>query len=52
MQNIVQTLQTLSVPLFWLSVAGFATAYAVAVFRALLEKPARALATFVASFFL
>lgn len=53
MQNsIVETLQAVSIPLFWLSVAGFVTAYAIAVFRAVLQKPARALASFVASFFL
>lgn len=51
-QTTIETLTNLSVYLWAFSIAGFVTAYAVVVFRAILQKPLRAVATFVASFFL
>ena len=50
--TIIETLQTLSVPFFWLSVVGFAVAYSIVIYRLILQKPLRAVASFVASFFL
>jgi hypothetical protein len=49
--QIIETLQQISIPFFWLSVVGFATAYALVMLQ-ILKKPLKAAATYVLSFFL